>query len=255
MECKKASASRMTTYEECPLRYYSRYELGIRGSSTIAIDSGQLGHGALEVYYSPKEQITADEAFNRSQSENSCADKEEFEEAKKMFFDYVNGHPREQYMTIGAEVQLDFSLESGASFLGYIDRLDLVDSETIRIVDYKTGRFVPSYSELELAHQTNLYPLWIYRNPDFKSINHIVFSGQSLYTADNDIYLFSDCGAFSLFYAVFDFRGYFLKFVFCLFYQFVPMCQNKHFLARIGKYLSHVIKDYSFAYASWQNIQ
>lgn len=174
MKCDFLSASGAKTYEGCPLRYYSRYELKNRGSSTIQIDSGLLGHKALEDYYNPRTTLSPEKCFDNAQKENCCADMQEFECAKKMFFDYVLSHPKESYNIIGAEIGFKLFLESGASFRGYIDRMDLIDSETIRILDYKTGRFVPEYSELETAHQTLLYALWVYKHDSFKNIKHVI---------------------------------------------------------------------------------
>ena len=175
MKCEFLSASGAKTYESCPLRFFARYELGIKGSSTLAIDAGLLGHKALEMYYHPECKNTAEECFNIASTEFCCTDIDEFNEIKRVYFDYVNSNPKENQNTIGAEIGFQLFFESGASFRGYIDRIDLLDNDTLRILDYKTGKYVPDLEELKSAHQTLLYALWAYRNPEkLPNISYII---------------------------------------------------------------------------------
>ena len=184
MKCEFLSSSGAKTYETCPMRYHARYDLGYRGSSTLAIDAGLLCHKALEYFYNPKNTKSAKECFEIAKQEHPCADMTAYQEAVQMYDDYVAAHPREQYHTIGAEIGFKLFTDSGAAFRGYIDRMDMVDDETIRILDYKTGKYVPTYDELKTAHQTNMYALWTYKHEVFKNIKYVIAEYHYVRTGD-----------------------------------------------------------------------
>ena len=173
MHCDFLSASRADVYERCTLQYYARYELGYKKALTDAINEGKLAHKALELYYCPDNNLLPEEAWERAIKTDFCSGFNSFSNAKKMFFDYVGTHPKEELAIIGAEIGFEFFLESGSAFHGYIDRMDLFNDDTILIIDYKTGGFVPTVDELREANQTNLYALWIYLSDKFKGIKHV----------------------------------------------------------------------------------
>jgi putative RecB family exonuclease len=176
MKCERLSASRAGVYENCPLRYYARYHLKKRSAPTSQIDTGLFVHEALELYYDPEKDLSEDEAFREAKSKNNCRDFDEYEEAKRIFKTTVAKTPKSELSVVGTEVEFDHIFESGLRIMGYVDRLDVYDDNTLRITDFKTGFFVPTFEELEKAHQTNMYPLWIYSDPDFDWVDNIIFT-------------------------------------------------------------------------------
>jgi putative RecB family exonuclease len=47
--------------------------------------------------------------------------------------------------------------DDGIPLIGYIDRIDLVDDTTVAVVDYKTGRMMPSREDVETSLQLGIY--------------------------------------------------------------------------------------------------
>lgn len=175
MKCEYLSASGASLYEQCPYRFYNKYELGNRGSAaTSQIGAGLLSHKALELYYGTKYNLNAEEAFTKAAQEQECANQQAFEEARQMFFAQTILEPRESVDVIDSEMAFKLFLESGASARGYIDRVDLIDRRTLRIVDYKSGMFIPTMDEIESSHQTQLYSAYFFRNPIFDKFDTII---------------------------------------------------------------------------------
>lgn len=176
MKCEFLSASGANVYEQCPLRYYAKYELGKSSGTTPQIGAGLLAHKALELYYRPGNSISKEDAFSIASKEEFCPDRSQFESARAMVYNTVSEEPKEMTNTITTELNFDFFLESGAAARGFIDRVDLVNNKTIRIVDYKTGEFVPSIEELESGNQTNIYALWVFLEEKFSGIENVIFN-------------------------------------------------------------------------------
>lgn len=176
MKCEMLSASSVKIYEQCPLRYHAKYELGKKSGSTPQIGAGLIAHKILELYYRPDSKLTKEECFEEAIKVEYCPDIEQFEAAKNMAFDLISEEPRETTNTITTELNFDFYLKSGACAHGFIDRLDLFNSNTIRIVDYKTGEYSPSIEELAEDHQTNIYAAWVFLNEKFEDINNVLFN-------------------------------------------------------------------------------
>lgn len=176
MEIEFLSASGANVYEQCPLRYYAKYVLGKKSGTTPSIGAGLIAHKALELYYRPDFNMNMDECFKKASEEEFCPDRTQFESAKEMFYNLAKEEPKESTNTITTELDFNFYLESGAAARGFIDRVDLYDNNTIRIVDYKTGEFVPPIEELENGHQTNIYASYIFLDEKFSGFDNVIFN-------------------------------------------------------------------------------
>ena len=176
MKIEFLSASGANVYEQCALRYYAKYILGKKSGVTPAIGAGLIAHKALELYYRPDFNMHLDECFKKASTEEFCPDRDQFEAAKEMFYNLAKEEPKESTNTITTELDFKFYLESGAAARGFIDRVDLENGDTIRIVDYKTGEFVPPVDELETGHQTNIYAAYIFLDERFSGINNVIFN-------------------------------------------------------------------------------
>ncbi len=176
MNIEFLSASGASVYEQCPLRYHAKYILGKKSGNTSQINAGLLAHKALEIYYRPDLKLNPEESFEKASKEEFCPDREQFNEARRIFFDLTSKEPKESTKTITTELNFEFFLESGSAARGFIDRIDLVNDKTIRIVDYKTGAFVPSKEELESSNQTNIYAAWVFLEEKFNSIDTVEFN-------------------------------------------------------------------------------
>lgn len=176
MKCEHLSPSRSNKYESCPLRYHANYELGVRDSETTRKNIGLLAHKCFELYYNPANfRVSAEDCFMRASELQKCPDMEGFMSAKEMFLTVAKmGGDRAKMNIIGSEIGLDFFTEAGTRLRGFIDRLEIVDAETIRIVDYKTGMWVPPMEEIVSSHQSKMYPLWVYVDPRFKKFSRVI---------------------------------------------------------------------------------
>ena len=173
MRCEYLSASSAETYEACPLRYYARYELNFKSGMDTKVGAGLITHKALEIYYNPAKQPTPEEAFLAASCREECRDQEMFEKAKQEFMETVNSEDRDSLNVIGTEIGFTMFTPGGAAARGFIDRLDMVRDDTLQVVDYKTGNYIPTMEDLIVGHQSRLYPLWIFMNPDFSDIKHV----------------------------------------------------------------------------------
>ena len=66
MKCEMLSASSVKIYEQCPLRYHAKYELGKKSGSTPQIGAGLIAHKILELYYRPDSKLTKEECFEEA---------------------------------------------------------------------------------------------------------------------------------------------------------------------------------------------
>lgn len=176
MQCEYISPSRATLYEQCEMRYKMRYELCLPEPTNQRQDTGLFVHKALELYYSPRFQYSIEEAWQKAATGNTCTPLEEFVVAHQMYLDTIAKFPREKVCTIDTEVKFDHLFDTGLHIRGVIDRIDIMRSDCLRIIDFKTGSRIMSSNEMRNSHQANMYPLWALFNPAFESFNHIVFS-------------------------------------------------------------------------------
>lgn len=176
MKCPYLSPSRIDLYEACPLRYYARYELGLRGPTTQQLDTGNLIHRAFELYYDPALDIGPEEAFEMAKKEFGCRNFPEYMECIRIMKDTCARYPKEDICIIDTETEFDHTFGSGLTIFGRIDRLDMYDEETLRITDFKTGVYIPSFQEIEEGHQANMYTLWAMSDERFSKISRIQFS-------------------------------------------------------------------------------
>jgi CRISPR/Cas system-associated exonuclease Cas4 (RecB family) len=187
MKCEYLSASSASTYEQCPLRYYAKYELGKKSGSTVEIGAGLLAHKVLELFYRPGNEQSKEVCFEEASKLEACLDFEQFKEAKNMAFDLINEEPRESTNTITTELNFEFFLESGAAGRGFIDRIDLINDKTIGIVDYKSGNFVPSMEELATGHQANIYAAYVFLEDKFSGIENVMFTFKYIRTGQQKL--------------------------------------------------------------------
>jgi hypothetical protein len=180
MKCEFLSASGAETYEECPKRFHAKYEDKIRFAASNAMGAGLVTHKALELYYNPIEDVSAEDAFDKALATEECRAEEGIDESRRMFLDVIAIEKKEDLNIVGTEVEFKLFTPNGAASRGMIDRIDMPQDGVIQIVDYKTGNYVPHMEELITSHQARLYPLWIYMSGDFSDINKVTF--RYLYT-------------------------------------------------------------------------
>lgn len=169
------SHSRLSCFEQCPLKFRYKYidKIKTETEETIEAFLGKRVHEALEKIYhdlrlEKLRSLNEMLEFYSSRWDKNWSDKilmvrsNNTEIQRSMgirhISDYYNRHsPFNHSRTIGLEMPIKLSL-NGFRIKGFIDRLSLAD-DTIEIHDYKTGSRLPPVEHLERDRQLALYAM------------------------------------------------------------------------------------------------
>lgn len=162
------SVSRVKRYAQCPKSYELHYVQKKPATPNASLTFGKVLHAALERTY---RQIVADRIAGRFPREllvdaykYECAraglnDFSEFAEGLALLKDYVAEHPVVDHASVLA-IEQEFRLPVDRfEVLGYIDRVDRIDEETVEVVDYKSNRLLFSRDEVDQDLQLSVYAL------------------------------------------------------------------------------------------------
>jgi putative RecB family exonuclease len=162
------SYSRLSRFESCPLSFKFQYIDRLPSEPGMPLRFGKVVHAALESLY---REIIEQERIGSIDEERAVslfadawgADKltglQEFGEGVAMLRSYVRAQGVVDHRDVLA-VEKEFRLQAGRfTVLGFIDRVDRIDDETIEIVDYKTNRQLFTREEVDTSLQMSLYEL------------------------------------------------------------------------------------------------
>ncbi len=164
------SASRLSTIEECLRKFEQRYVLGIRAGMGLSIPAefGKVQHGTLERsvdeharagVVGPLNPERAREIYRDVWAESPLTGVDLYDEGLGLIESFVARTGLLDPATIVA-VEHKFEFKLGRfTVVGVIDRVDRLDHETVRIVDYKSNRLVPSRDELDAHLQLSIYAM------------------------------------------------------------------------------------------------
>jgi len=158
--------SMVTSYLQCPDKMYDSYENGYN-EDTIFTKTGTAIHGVMEDFYNDKEamKLTGYDLeehviglFEKWWASHSTPEWDWYRDWKQMTVDYFLRKEGEQPDIIA--IELEYRVEiNGVPVSGTIDRIDRVDANTIKIVDYKTNFRPWSNQELSESIQFQIYTL------------------------------------------------------------------------------------------------
>ena len=162
------SASRIETYDTCPLRFKIETDWNIPGEPVPALQFGNAVHTALKAY---NDALLAGRKLTLSdflQVFTTQMDISQFDDAHQKqlyldqglkqlseFYDLRNLEPPAQ--VIAAEHVFDF-IAGGVKVVGRIDRVERTASGGIAILDYKTGR-ARDEEDADKSLQLSIYAL------------------------------------------------------------------------------------------------
>ena len=162
------SYSRLTRYETCPLSYKLHYidrqeaEPGIPlrfGKAIHAVLERLLQHTLDEEQEGPLSEKRALALYREAWAEEGLTGLELFAEGIGILKNFI----LEQGMVDPHDVlavEKEFELQVGPfRVIGFIDRVDRVDDETLKIVDYKTNHALFTRDEVEASLQLSLYAI------------------------------------------------------------------------------------------------
>jgi putative RecB family exonuclease len=188
------SHSRLSTFENCPLRYRLRYIDKIKSDlENIEGFVGGLVHKSLEKFYrhlqygklNTKEELIAhyqqlwDQRFHQGirivkkdyQPENYnhfgrlCLER---------YYDRNAPFDKGKTLHLEKEVKIELDPEKGLSYMGYIDRLVEEGDGVYQIHDYKTSSSLPGLEDLKSDRQLPMYELAVREMfPDAKKVDLI----------------------------------------------------------------------------------
>jgi RecB family exonuclease len=162
------SFSRVKRYAQCPKSYELHYLQQAPSTPNDSLKFGKLLHAALESTY---RQILAERlqgrfpleillvAYRREWQKSGLSGFAVFQEGFQILKSYAAAHPRIDYTTVLA-IEQEFRLAIDRfEVLGYIDRVDRIDEETVEILDYKSNRLLFSREDVDADLQLSIYAI------------------------------------------------------------------------------------------------
>lgn len=161
------SAHAVESYSTCPLMFKLERDWRIPGEAAAALQYGSAMHTVLRQYYDPAphaQEMTVEaalQAFEREFLKAALDDpmqrKLYLEMGARQLRELLGSRPRGSMEVIGAEISFDFSL-GPQKIKGRIDRMDRVEGNIVRVIDYKSGAAkTPRYAEESL--QLSIYAM------------------------------------------------------------------------------------------------
>jgi len=162
------SYSRLTRFEQCPLSFKLHYIEKREAEPGVPLRFGKLMHAVLERLLreviddersGPLPDARALELLREAWAAEGLTGLDLFQEG----IDILKGFVREQGALDHQDVlaiEREFKLPVGPfTVLGFIDRVDRVDDETVEVIDYKTNRQLFTRDEVDTSLQMSLYHL------------------------------------------------------------------------------------------------
>jgi len=160
------SYSRLSRFETCPLSYRLHYIEKKQAEPGLPLRFGKTVHAVLERLLKevlddertgPLSEERALELYREAWSAEGLTGIEVFEEGLRILRDFIREQGVVDHRDILA-VEKEFRLPVGPfTVLGFIDRVDWVDDETIEVIDYKTNHQLFARDEVESSLQLSLY--------------------------------------------------------------------------------------------------
>jgi DNA helicase-2/ATP-dependent DNA helicase PcrA len=142
------SANAVESYSTCPLKFKLERDWRIPGEVAAALQYGSAVHTVLKNYYDPRpnvpeqglEEVIA--AFRQEFAKAVIEDRLQRElyeqQGAKHLAELVQSCPRGSVDVVAAETAFQFRLGK-LKIIGRIDRIDRVQGNLVKVIDYKTG--------------------------------------------------------------------------------------------------------------------
>jgi putative RecB family exonuclease len=162
------SFSRISRFEQCPLSFKLHYIEKKTAAPNDSLRFGKAIHAVLEVLVREHmeqertELLPADRAaelWQKTFTAEGLSGFEMFQEGLGIIEAFIRDQGIVDHQDVLA-IEREFHLPVGPfSVLGYIDRVDRVDDETVGVVDYKSNRMLFTREEVDGSLQMSLYHL------------------------------------------------------------------------------------------------
>ena len=165
---KHLSYSRLSRFETCPLSFKLHYIDKRTAEPGVPLKFGKLIHAVLETLVrehmqdertGPLSEERAVEVYRAGWAGEGLAGLEVFEEGLDILRSFIRDQAELDHRDVLA-IEKEFRLPVGRfTVLGFIDRVDCVDDETVEVIDYKTNRLLFTRDEVDHSLQMSLYHL------------------------------------------------------------------------------------------------
>ncbi len=143
------SYSRLSRFEQCPLSFRLHYIEKAKADPGVPLRFGKAVHAVLEVLVrehmeqersGPLSEERAAELWQQAWAAEDLSGVDVFQEGLDILRAFVRDQGHLEHHDVLA-IEKEFRLPVGPfTVLGFIDRIDRVDDETIEVIDYKTNR-------------------------------------------------------------------------------------------------------------------
>lgn len=162
------SYSRLSRFEQCPASFKLHYVDQQQAEPGAPLRFGKAIHAVLDRLVrehveaervGPLSEDRALELLRQAWAAEGLTGLELFQEGVQILRAFVTDQGEVDHRDVLA-TEREFHLSVGRfTILGFIDRVDCVDAETVEIVDYKTNRQLFTRDEVEHSLQMSLYHL------------------------------------------------------------------------------------------------
>jgi RecB family exonuclease len=166
------SYSRLSRFEQCARSFKFQYIDKLPSDPGMPLRFGKVVHAALERLLrelieqersGPLDPNRAVTLFAEAWRAEGIAGLQEFAAGVQMIREFVRAEGIVDHRDVLA-VEKEFRLQVGRfEVLGFIDRVNRIDDETIEVVDYKTNRALFTRDELDSSMQMSLYEIAVRR--------------------------------------------------------------------------------------------
>jgi DNA helicase-2/ATP-dependent DNA helicase PcrA len=163
------SPSKITTYEDCPRKYYYEYVLEIPGEERTYFELGTLVHSVIDKItklLKDGKEVTEAEALGLLDTEWKASvydfkgkEKEDRAAAEDMVKKFLVHQKGKSGKILDTEKGIGITLE-GRKIRGRVDRIDVI-GENLEVIDYKTGKTESRNPELKQDYQMGIYKLGV----------------------------------------------------------------------------------------------
>lgn len=164
----RLSFTKLSRYEQCPLSYRMHYldrlesKPGVPllfGSAVHEVLEGLVDEHVLEERVGPLSKDRAAELWQEAWANSGMSGLDVFREGLELVHRFVREQGvLEHHDVLAVEKQFQFTI-GGFQVIGYLDRVDRVDDETVEVIDYKSNRRLFTREETDASLQLSLYHL------------------------------------------------------------------------------------------------
>ena len=210
----KLSATRISTFLQCKLRYWLQYVKKTEKMSNPSFKLGTACHEALEFagnlwmkenlqQFSEDQKQDILKAYSTAAAKEGILEYAGYLEGRDLVLNRINNFSLGRKI-VGLEIRFGFDgtpemlTPKGISLIGAIDKCIEYDDDTLLIVDYKTSKTAPDANKLKADTQLSMYNLIVRQLfPEYKRVIlglDMLRKGEVLYTyrTDEELEIFED---------------------------------------------------------------